>query len=232
TVRDPKVFACTSLGICLTVMGFPTIGAAMSSAGINHAENLDHAVSLIFGLRRACVQYLIARNTQAVVDVSERLVTASRQYKTFKGRIDGTIFYSWGQLQTCWDVTHLEQLLSGIERLDAAKNWILLPFVMGCAAETIGKHGDLARAKALIDRAAQLVRLTGQHWCEPEIIRLQAIFGASHPEETASLLQTALQMACEQGAKLWELRCATSLAKLWSSHGKNAVGRSVLAPIY
>src|SRR5262249_10346575 len=97
--------------------------------------------------------------------------------------------------------------------------------------ETIGKHGDLARAKALIDRAAELVWLTGEHWCEPEIIRLQAIFGRTDPEEAGRLLQTGLQKACEQGAKLWELRCAVSLANVWSGQGKNAAARAVLAPI-
>jgi class 3 adenylate cyclase/tetratricopeptide (TPR) repeat protein len=232
TARDPKVAACTSLGICLTVMGFPAAGAAMSQAGVNHAERLGHSVSLIFGLRRACLQYLLARDRQAVIDLSERLVTMSREYETFKGRIDGAIFYSWGQLQKGWDVAFLEQLLNGIGQLDAARNWILLPFFMASAAEMVGNYGDSGRATALLGRAAELVHLTGEHWCEPEIIRLQALFGASTPEEAASLLQTALETARKQGAKLWELRCATSLAKLWAGTGNIAAARAVLSPIY
>jgi class 3 adenylate cyclase len=232
TVRDPKVFACTSLGICLTVMGYPAAGAAMSRAGVNHAESLGHSVSLIFGLRRACVQQLVERNTQAVVDLSERLIQTSREYETFKGPIDGTIFHCWGQLQSCWDAAHFEQLLSGIERLDAAKNWIMLPLLMACAAETIGTRGDFDRAIKLLDRAGELIRLTGEQWCEPEIIRLQARFGARVPEETINLLQTALQKANQQGAKLWELRCAISLANVRLGEGEIAAARAVLAPIY
>ena len=232
TVRDPKVFACTSLGICLTVMGYPAAGAAMSRAGVNHAESLGHSISLIFGLRRACVQHLVERNTQAVVDLSERLIQTSREYETFKGPIDGTIFHCWGQLQSCWDAAHFEQLFSGIEQLDAAKNWIMLPLLMACAAETIGTRGDFDRAIKLLDRAAELIRLTGEQWCEPEIIRLQARFGARVPEETIKLLQTALQKANQQGAKLWELRCAISLANVWLGEGEIAAGRAVLAPIY
>jgi hypothetical protein len=232
TARDPKVAGCTSLGICLTIMGFPIAGAAMSLAGVNHAERLGHAVSLIFGLRRACLQCLLARDRHTVMELSQRLVAMSREYETFKGRIDGAIFLSWGQLQSGWDGSVLEQLLKSIEQLDAARNWIFLPFFMASAAEILGHHGDKARATALLGRAAELVRLTGEHWCEAEIIRLQAILNAGAKAEAAQGLETALAKAGEQGAKLWELRCATSLASLWGGEGNVGAARDVLSPIY
>ena len=33
-------------------------------------------------------------------------------------------------------------------------------------------------------------------------------------------------------AKLWELRAATSLARLWRDQGKRAEARDLLAPVY
>jgi len=39
-------------------------------------------------------------------------------------------------------------------------------------------------------------------------------------------------MARRQKAKLWELRAATSLARLWQSRGKCREARDLLAPIY
>ena len=42
----------------------------------------------------------------------------------------------------------------------------------------------------------------------------------------------ALVMARGQGAKLWELRAATSLARLRREDGRQADARDVLAPIY
>jgi predicted ATPase len=35
-----------------------------------------------------------------------------------------------------------------------------------------------------------------------------------------------------QSAKLWELRAATSLARLWRDQGKRTEARGLLAPIY
>jgi predicted ATPase len=44
--------------------------------------------------------------------------------------------------------------------------------------------------------------------------------------------QQALTIACQQQAKAWELRAATSLARLWQQQGKGAEARELLAPVY
>jgi predicted ATPase len=41
-----------------------------------------------------------------------------------------------------------------------------------------------------------------------------------------------MDIARQQHAKSWELRAATSLARLWQGHGKRAEARALLAPIY
>jgi predicted ATPase len=42
----------------------------------------------------------------------------------------------------------------------------------------------------------------------------------------------ALSIAREQEAKLWELRAAASLARLWRDQGRHAEARDLLAPVY
>ena len=42
----------------------------------------------------------------------------------------------------------------------------------------------------------------------------------------------ALAAARAQSAKFWELRAATSLARLWRDQGKHTEPRDLLAPIY
>ena len=42
----------------------------------------------------------------------------------------------------------------------------------------------------------------------------------------------ALAVARRQSAKFWELRTATSLARLWRDQGKRTEARDLLAPVY
>jgi predicted ATPase len=45
-------------------------------------------------------------------------------------------------------------------------------------------------------------------------------------------LSQALVSARQQGAKLWELRAAASLARLWRDQDRHAEARDLLAPVY
>ena len=44
--------------------------------------------------------------------------------------------------------------------------------------------------------------------------------------------RTALSTAREQGTKGFELRAATSLARLWGDHARRDQARELLAPVY
>jgi predicted ATPase len=46
------------------------------------------------------------------------------------------------------------------------------------------------------------------------------------------VFRQALDVARRQQAKSWELRAATSLARLWQQQGKRAEAYHLLAPIY
>jgi predicted ATPase len=84
----------------------------------------------------------------------------------------------------------------------------------------------------VLDRAAELAALTGEDWYTPEIKRLQARFAARDADDAGGLLQASLLLAREQGAKLWELRTATDLARQWATAGEGDAARELLAPIY
>jgi len=118
-----------------------------------------------------------------------------------------------------------------IEQFDTTRHWAMLPFFMASAAEMRAKCGDVSGAGALLNRAAELVRLTGEQWSEPEILRLQASL-AHDSDEIITLLHASLNKARQQRAKLWELRAASSLATFWLERSNPEAARNVLAPVY
>jgi predicted ATPase len=51
-------------------------------------------------------------------------------------------------------------------------------------------------------------------------------------EATEDFYRKAIGIAQQQEAKLWELRAATSLARLWGDQGRRGEARDLLAPTY
>jgi len=81
----------------------------------------------------------------------------------------------------------------------------------------------------------EAVDRTNERWCEAEIIRVAgevALFGPKKDGKKAQKhFERALTVARQQQAKSWELRTATSLARLWCDQGKVRQARELLAPI-
>jgi predicted ATPase len=59
----------------------------------------------------------------------------------------------------------------------------------------------------------------------------EALITKSDGRYAAGWLRRALETAQKQGARLWELRAATSMAHLWRDQGKRTDARDQLAPI-
>jgi hypothetical protein len=228
--RDPKVSICGALGICLTTLGLPDSGTAMSLEAVRHAEKLAHPISLHLGLRRACVQGMMRRDVQQVLQLSGRLLDKQTEYETFRGSREGVFFATWAHLQTNRDPALHERLRTTLDHFESARNLNLLTFFMVAAVELMQDHGDNEGADALLRRAAELVETTNERWCEPEIPRLRARL-ARDPAASGCLLETSLSLAREQGALLWEVRAATDLARLLRDQGRRDAARGALAPV-
>jgi predicted ATPase len=55
---------------------------------------------------------------------------------------------------------------------------------------------------------------------------------SSAPGKAEASYRRAIERARSQEAKSWELRAATSLARLWRDQGKHTQAHALLAPVY
>jgi predicted ATPase len=85
-----------------------------------------------------------------------------------------------------------------------------------------------------LDDALQIVDRTGVRWLAAELNRHKGrlLLRKGHSDAAEELYRKALGIAEEQGAKLWELRAATSLARLRRDRGRRAEARELLVPVY
>ena len=94
--------------------------------------------------------------------------------------------------------------------------------------------GRVDESMTLLDEASQIVERTEERWFAAELNRHkgQLLLEQGHSAAAEELFRKALSIAEEQGAKLWELRAAASLARLRRDQGRHAEARDLLAPVY
>ena len=93
---------------------------------------------------------------------------------------------------------------------------------------------NAADAETLLAEQLRHVEATDERWCEADIYRVRGEIAwrrGNLPTAEAHLIK-AIAIARRQDARHWELRAATSLARLWRDQGKRAEARDLLAPIY
>jgi predicted ATPase len=101
----------------------------------------------------------------------------------------------------------------------------------------LAASGQIREGLALVDNTLAHVDRTEEAWCRAELFRTKGelLLLGREPgvlAEAEACLRRALDVAQQQGALSWELRAATSLARLWAGQGRNQRAQQLLAPVY
>jgi predicted ATPase len=90
------------------------------------------------------------------------------------------------------------------------------------------------RGPGLSDRGEQLIETTHDAFHEAELHRVRGDLLNANGDVAAAerSYQEAVAVAKRQGAKMFELRASTSVARLWRDQGKQKEARELLAPVY
>jgi predicted ATPase len=86
----------------------------------------------------------------------------------------------------------------------------------------------------LVNEASARLEHIGVRFFDAEVCRVRGALLADGGKVAAAEAQftKAIDIARRQGAKLWELRAATGLARLWRDQGRCMEARDLLAPVY
>jgi predicted ATPase len=108
------------------------------------------------------------------------------------------------------------------------------PYGLVELAEALTRQGEHGAALLAVREGLEAQERTGHRSWDAELHRLEgiALFGLSRLEEGQNALEEALRIARSRQTKAYELRAATSLARLWGEQGRRAEGRELLAPVY
>ena len=108
---------------------------------------------------------------------------------------------------------------------------------LAALAEGLAGAGQTVRGLAVVDEGLALSDKSEERWILPELLRLKGELALGQDAPNAAAVaedhfQQSLQWARRQGARAWELRSATSLARLRHRQRRTSEARKLLAPVY
>ena len=201
---------------------------------ISLSQEISHPFSLAYALTNLAWYHQL-RGNGPVCDASvEAALTLSTDqgFPLFVGM--ATVLRGWAWAVQGQAEEGLIQMRQGRATLQATGAASFQPWLLALQAEGCGRVGRPEEGVALLSEAPDSIHATEERWYEAEVYRVKGelLLQQSHEQQAEVCFQQAIDIAQKQEAKSWELRAATSLARLWKSQGKTAEARELLAPVY
>jgi predicted ATPase len=218
----------------LFCLGYPGQALAQSKAAIAEARRLAHTPSLAVTLTFGASLLSLGGDNAVLGEWVDQLATVTTEQSFPPYGALGTIYRGWFKVIN-GDVAEGISLLrsgSAAYRATGQEGW--MPHFIALLGGACEIAGQIEEGLTLLDEALQIADRTGERWLEAELNRHkgQLLLRQGHSDAAEELYRNALSIAQEQGAKLWELRAAVSLARLRRDQSRHSEARDLLAPIY
>jgi predicted ATPase len=175
------------------------------------------------------------------LETAARVTTTMIDWAT---KIDAPL---WKMVGNCWNgqlliehgefergVELVSQAIEACERTGWLRGYAEL---LGHLAEGLVGLGKLDAALDAIERAIDRAAHSGEAWHQPELMRVKGEILLQQSERTQTAeaedcFHKAIELARAQGALVWELRIALSLARVHMTKGRPERARQLLASVY
>jgi class 3 adenylate cyclase/tetratricopeptide (TPR) repeat protein len=235
--QDPKTAALVFSAQATWMLGYPERAVRISDAKDAHARRRGHPFHLGWALTTGGQVFDHLREPDAML---KRVEEADRV-----GRENSLPFVTECLVPYCSGIALIRKgevpegmalLERGITVWEEGGGRSNIPYLKSVLAEGIAQLGDLNRALDLLDEAIAQAERPGweERWYYAEILRIKgwmlALKGDLGAAERAYL--ASLDWARMQRAKSWDLRTATSYARLMRDQGRVGEACELLAPVY
>jgi len=234
TGSHPQVVAQVYLGFLLLCLGFQEQALVRSIAAIAEARRLAHSPTLASALMLDAIRLSICGDTGDLDECVNELVALAADQGFPQWHAFGMIYRGWVKAKNGDLAEGISLLSRGAAAYRAGGAELLMPHHTALLARACDIAGQTEEALTALDEALQIVERTGERCWEAELNwhKGQLLLRQGQFEPAEELYSRALGIAREQEAKLWELRAATSLARLRRDQGRSAEARVLLAPVY
>jgi predicted ATPase len=230
----PRVASQAFSAVSLFCLGYPAQALARSGAAIAEARKLAHPPSLAVSLTNGARLASFVGDDARLGEWAEQLAAVAIERSFGLWRALGTVYRGWLKVKAGDLVEGISLLRDGLAayRTTGAEAWVPYQILLLARAHEIA--GQLEEAEGFLDSADAVSQRTGEHWLTAEIYRHKGhlLLRRGHLQAAEELYQKALGIAAEQEARLWALRAATNLARLWDGQGRRSQAHDLLRPVF
>jgi predicted ATPase/DNA-binding SARP family transcriptional activator len=218
------------------LLGHPEAALADSDLALEAAREIGQGATLLYSLAHASLTYLWTGNYAAANTLVEEVIALADEkaavgWKAFGMMQRGSLLALTGQASNATQI-----MSSGIGAWRSTGSTLWTPWYLSNLARAYAGLGQFGNAWRCIGEAMTAVETTNERWCEAEVHRTAGEIALMSPEPDAAKAEArferALAVARGQEAKIWELRAAMSMARLWRDQRKRLKAYDLLTPVY
>jgi class 3 adenylate cyclase/tetratricopeptide (TPR) repeat protein len=234
TADDPHVLILMWLGLSLAYLGYVDAARFRAREALSEANQLGH----LYSLASAAVW---ASWTECAVGAPHDIRRYAEQAVSLSTEHGFQFWLAWGLVYRGWSMTSLGDpaegyglIAKGLALHRAAGAGASQALALILLSEACSKLGRTTEGLNYLTEAEQIIEAANDRYHEAELHHVRGDLLRTIGDLTGAErnYQRAIAVAKRQSAKLFELRAATSLARLWRDEGKRDDARDLLAPVY
>jgi len=217
------------------MLGYPDAALAAYRATEANARRRGHPFDLAFALTLGAQLFDFLCDPDTQLQRAEQAERIGEEHGIpLLGEILAEISRGVAWLRAGRLTDAVAQLDHGIDRLMRTGHRIWIWYLRALRAEGLALTGDLDGAWKLIEESVARLEAAEERSHFAEVLRLSGwiLIQRGEPEQAEATLRKAITVARQQQAKSWELRAATTLARLLASRGKQEEALALLEPVY
>ena len=228
--ESPFVIGSVYAAFAHTVAGHFDQAQKFMDKALEAARAIGHPLTLSFALHIAANSYYFRNEPAECSRFSTESLHVADEHRLIFWLAASDIMGGWVSVKRDGDSTGIERIRRGLHTWQTNRAELHIPTWYGTLAEGLLHLGAVDEAEEAVDTAMGLAESRKELFAVAVLMRLKGVIAAAQNRfpECREYFSSAIELARQQGAHLFELRGATDFARVLMRHADYTTARDVL----